>query len=65
MLVKEGKTKEQVQLSEFMAGMAVLFLLCGIIFGVIFQNIFNGEPEGILYTLITSLGLIFVRLLKK
>ena len=30
----QGKTKEQVQLSEFMAGMAVLFLLCGIVFSV-------------------------------
>ena len=30
----QGKTKEQVQFSEFMVGMAVLFLLCGIVFSV-------------------------------
>ena len=30
----QGKTKEQVQLSEFMVGMATLFLVCGVLFGV-------------------------------
>jgi len=36
----------------------------GIIIGIIFQNIYHGNPEGIIYTIITSLGVIFVRLLK-
>ena len=36
----------------------------GIILGIIFQNLYNGNPEGIVYQLITSLGIIFVRLLK-
>ena len=36
----------------------------GIIIGIIFQNVYHGSPEGTIYTLITSLGVIFVRLLK-
>lgn len=36
----------------------------GTAIGIIFQNIYYGNPDGIIYTLITSLGVIFVRLLK-
>ena len=36
----------------------------GIFLGIFFQNMYHGEPEGILYATISSLGTIFVRLLK-
>ncbi len=36
----------------------------GIVFGLIYQYTDNGSPDGIFYQLITSLGVIFVRLLK-
>ncbi|HHE46258.1 MAG TPA: dicarboxylate/amino acid:cation symporter, partial [Bacteroidetes bacterium] len=36
----------------------------GIVFGIIFQSVYNGEPTGWFYGLITSLGTIFIRLLK-
>ncbi len=36
----------------------------GIIIGIIFQNVYHGSPEGTIYSIITSLGVIFVRLLK-
>ena len=39
-------------------------MILGLILGLIFQNIYNGEPSGILYSIITSLGIIFIRLLK-
>ena len=42
----------------------LIAMVLGIGIGVIFQDIFNGNPEGTIYTLITSLGVIFVRLLK-
>ena len=42
----------------------LIAMVLGIGMGVIFQDIFNGNPEGTIYTLITSLGVIFVRLLK-
>tara|TARA_B100000424_G_scaffold67404_1_gene49901 strand:+ start:333 stop:467 length:135 start_codon:yes stop_codon:yes gene_type:complete len=33
----QGKTKEQVQFSEFMAMMGMLFFICGILFAVIWK----------------------------
>ena len=42
----------------------LIAMLLGIGIGVIFQNTFHGTPEGTIYSLITSLGVIFVRLLK-
>ena len=42
----------------------LIAMVFGIGIGVIFQNIFHGTPEGTIYSLITSLGVIFVRLLK-
>ena len=36
----------------------------GVIIGFIFQITCHGNPEGIVYTFVTSLGVIFVRLLK-
>ena len=41
----------------------LIAMVLGIGIGVIFQNTFNGNPEGTIYTLLTSLGVIFVRLL--
>ena len=42
----------------------LIAMALGIGIGVIFQNIYYGRPEGTIYALITSLGVIFVRLLK-
>ena len=42
----------------------LIAMVLGIGIGVIFQNTFHGTPEGTIYSLITSLGVIFVRLLK-
>ena len=39
-------------------------MILGVIFGIIFQNIYHGTPEGKVYTIITSFGVIFIRLLK-
>jgi len=39
-------------------------MILGIVIGVIFLNIHDGTPDGTIYNLITSLGDIFVRLLK-
>ena len=36
----------------------------GVVFGLIFQSVYHGEPTGWFYGLITSLGTIFIRLLK-
>ena len=36
----------------------------GISIGMIYQNIYHGSPDGIIYQIIISLGVIFVRLLK-
>ncbi|NQT34788.1 dicarboxylate/amino acid:cation symporter [bacterium] len=36
----------------------------GVVFGIIFQNVYKGEPTGWFYGMITSLGTIFIRLLK-
>ncbi len=36
----------------------------GVIIGFIFQITYHGNPEGAVYTFVTSLGVIFVRLLK-
>ena len=33
----QGKTKEQVQFSEFMAMMSMLFFICGILFAFIWK----------------------------
>ena len=42
----------------------LIAMVLGIAIGVIFQNIHHGNPDGAIYSLITSLGVIFVRLLK-
>ena len=42
----------------------LIAMALGIVIGVIFQNSYHGSPEGVIYTLITSLGIIFVRLLR-
>jgi len=42
----------------------LIAMVFGIGIGVIFQNTSQGIPEGTIYSLITSLGVIFVRLLK-
>ena len=42
----------------------LIAMVLGIGIGVIFQNIYHGNPEGAAYSLFTSLGVIFVRLLK-
>ena len=42
----------------------LIAMILGIIIGYIFQNTHHGKPDGPIYTLITSLGVIFVRLLK-
>jgi len=36
----------------------------GILFGLVYQNVDNGSPDGVVYQVIISLGVIFVRLLK-
>ena len=42
----------------------LIAMVLGAIIGLIFQNTHHGEPDGTIYTLITSLGVIFIRLLK-
>ena len=42
----------------------LIAMIMGIIIGIIFQNTHHGNPDGTIYALITSLGVIFVRLLK-
>ena len=42
----------------------LIAMVLGIIIGVIFQYTHHGTPDGTIFTLITSLGVIFVRLLK-
>jgi len=39
-------------------------MVLGIIIGIIFQNTYQGNPDGTIYSFITSMGVIFVRLLK-
>ena len=42
----------------------LIAMVIGISIGLIYQNIYNGSPDGIIYHVIISLGEIFVRLLK-
>ncbi|MBT7619018.1 MAG: dicarboxylate/amino acid:cation symporter, partial [Calditrichaeota bacterium] len=42
----------------------LIAMAIGVIFGVVFQNVYDGAPTGWFFTMITSLGTIFVRLLK-
>ena len=42
----------------------LIAMVMGAIIGLIFQNTHHGDPDGTIYTLITSLGVIFIRLLK-
>jgi len=42
----------------------LIAMAIGILAGVIFQVIYKGEPTGLLYNLVVSLGTIFIRLLK-
>lgn len=42
----------------------LLAMIMGTIIGIIFQSIYDGKPKGLLYTVIISLGTIFIRLLK-
>ncbi|MDP8237940.1 MAG: dicarboxylate/amino acid:cation symporter [Candidatus Hatepunaea meridiana] len=42
----------------------LIAMAVGVVFGIIFQNVYHGEPTGWFYGLITSLGTIFIRLLK-
>jgi len=39
-------------------------MLIGIIIGLVFQNIYSSKPEGAVYSVIISLGTIFIRLLR-
>ena len=42
----------------------LIAMVLGALIGFIFQNTHHGYPDGTIYTLITSLGVIFIRLLK-
>ena len=42
----------------------LIAMVVGTIFGFIFQNLYQGSPEGSIYGILTSLGVIFIRLLK-
>ena len=42
----------------------LIAMAVGTIFGIIFQNLYQGSPEGSIYGILTSLGVIFIRLLK-
>ncbi len=42
----------------------LIAMAIGVVFGLIFQNVYHGSPTGWFYGLITSLGTIFIRLLK-
>ena len=42
----------------------LIAMVIGIIIGLIYQNIDHGTPDGIIYQVITSFGVIFIRLLK-
>ena len=42
----------------------LIAMVLGALIGLIFQNTHHGDPDGTIYTLITSLGVIFIRLLK-
>lgn len=42
----------------------LIAMAIGICLGLTFQNIYHGNPEGLIYSCVTSLGVIFVRLLK-
>ena len=42
----------------------LIAMTLGIIAGLLFQNLYQDSPHGIIYSIITSLGVIFVRLLK-
>jgi len=42
----------------------LIAMVLGALIGFIFQNTHHGDPDGTIYTLITSLGVIFIRLLK-
>ena len=42
----------------------LIAMTVGIVLGLIYQYTDNGSPDGIIYQIITSLGIIFVRLLK-
>ena len=42
----------------------LIAMALGIIAGLLFQNLYQNSPDGIIYSIITSLGVIFVRLLK-
>ena len=39
-------------------------MIIGILTGLIYQTIYNGNPDGMIFQMIVSLGIIFVRLLK-
>ncbi len=39
-------------------------MVLGIVVGIVFQLIYNGEPSGWIYNVIVSLGTIFIRLLR-
>ncbi|MDP8228563.1 MAG: dicarboxylate/amino acid:cation symporter [Candidatus Electryoneaceae bacterium] len=42
----------------------LIAMVIGVVFGIIFQNVYHGEPTGWFYGMITSLGTIFIRLLR-
>ncbi len=39
-------------------------MFIGVIIGLIFQQVYDGKPTGVIYTVIISLGSIFIRLLR-
>jgi len=39
-------------------------MIVGTVIGIVFQSVYRGKPEGILYSVIVSLGTIFIRLLQ-
>ncbi len=42
----------------------LIAMILGTIIGVIFQSVYQGKPEGVLYNVIITLGTIFIRLLR-
>jgi Na+/H+-dicarboxylate symporter len=42
----------------------MIAMIIGTIIGVIFQSVYTGEPEGMIFNILVALGTIFIRMLK-
>lgn len=42
----------------------LIAMIIGVLVGILFQDIYDGKPTGAIYSIITSLGEIFIRLLR-